>query len=409
MHNKTWWFDEETGHGVKAELDNYIEFTLTGFNADFTKSTGECTNWAGVDGKNWDTWFYNNYNKDKGVYRNPDAPKDGSNFYRIIPIGKSTWERDYTVTPNTVTFTDAEGKKIVVELLENDYSFVPGYSDKNASGNTRVFPRNARYSENHPYIQCDLTFHSKITSGTSDNWKQIYNEIDKVFYRPRDFFVDVDKVDEVPAEAKTSEDKWVPEFPEEEPEVPEVPATLAGTYKYSQAHTFGGVNGNVAAVSIVEKYTTWYPSVNNMTDDVYVFTATGKDANGNETGTLTFQPGDNGTWDYKIKAPNGTIYDAVDLYGYIGHNNPTTYVYDAVNNTVTFTTDGKQTVARYLPKGDNTFEAYGKTLTVSSTFALDFDMGYTEPREVVADADKYGNFARFYAYARAYVLHLQKQ
>ena len=138
MHNKTWWFDETTGHGIKAELDNYIEFTLTEFNADGTQSTGKCVNWAGADGKNWDTWFYNNYNASKGEYRNPDAPLDAANFYRQIPIGESTWVRDYTVTPNTLTFTDAEGRKTVLEILEPGYEFVPGSNDKNASANIRT-------------------------------------------------------------------------------------------------------------------------------------------------------------------------------------------------------------------------------------------------------------------------------
>ena len=389
LHNKTWWFDQD-GHGIKAELNNYLEFTLDGFNADKTQSSGKCINWAGTDGKNWSCWYHH-------TKINNGTPTDGNKFYRQIPIGESTWVRDYTVTPNTVTFTHADGEKTVLEIFNPGDKFTPNYGESNPSSMTREFPRTSGN---------DLDFHAVLKGEPNADF--LGQEIDLVYYCPRDIFIEVDRVDEIPAEAKTSEPKFTPVIPEpEEPEVPEAGATLAGTYKYSQAHTFGGVNGNVAAVSIVEKYTSWYPSVNNMTDDVYTFTATGKDANGNETGTLTFTPGENGTWDYKIKDPNGNIYDATDLYGYIGHNNPTTYVYDAENKTVTFTTDGKETVARFLPAGDNTFEAYGKTLTVSSTFALSFDMGYTEARETVSD--QYGNFARFYAYARAYVLHLQKQ
>ena len=218
LHNKTWWFDEATGHGIKAELDNYLEFTLTEFNADGTQSTGKCVNWAGANGKNWDTWFYNNKKAD-GADRNPDAPKDGSNFYRQIPIGESTWVRDYTVTPNTVTFTDADGRTTVLELLEPGYEFTTDkYGDSNAAANKRVFPR----TEGD-----DLTFHAKLT-GWKEVWPARYNELDKIFDCPRDFFIDVDKVDEVPAESKTSEEKWVPELPE--PEEPEVASTLAGTY-----------------------------------------------------------------------------------------------------------------------------------------------------------------------------------
>ena len=278
MHTKTWWFDETTGHGIKAELDNYIEFTLTEFNADGTQSTGKCVNWAGADGKNWDCWFYNNLNPSTGEYRNPDAPLDASNFYRQIPIGESTWVRDYTVTPNTVTFTDAEGRKTVLEILEPGYEFVPGSNDKNATANTRVFPR----TEGD-----DLTFHASV-KGT-DNWNKQYTEIDKIFYRPREFFIDVDKVDAVPEESKTTEAKWVPEFPD-----PEEPATLAGTYKFRDGKTVGGKDGSITAKGLIEQYGGWDPvkaSINSMKDDKFTFTATGTDANGNETGTVTFDKG----------------------------------------------------------------------------------------------------------------------
>ncbi|MBE6236608.1 MAG: hypothetical protein E7116_00445, partial [Bacteroidales bacterium] len=282
LHNKTWWFDEATGHGIKAELDNYLEFTLTEFNADGTQSTGKCVNWAGANGKNWDTWFYNNKKAD-GADRNPDAPKDGSNFYRQIPIGESTWVRDYTVTPNTVTFTDADGRTTVLELLEPGYEFTTDkYGDSNAAANKRVFPR----TEGD-----DLTFHAKLT-GWKEVWPARYNELDKIFDCPRDFFIDVDKVDEVPAESKTSEEKWVPELPE--PEEPEVASTLAGTYKFRDGKTVGGKDGSITAKGLIEQYGGWDPvkaSINSMKDDKFTFTATGTDANGNETGTVTFDKG----------------------------------------------------------------------------------------------------------------------
>jgi hypothetical protein len=315
MHNKTWWFDEETGHGIYAELDNYLEFTLTEFNADFTQSTGKCINWAGKDGKNWDTWFYNNYNASKGEYRNPDAPKDGSNFYRQIPIGESTWVRDYTVTPNTVTFTDADGKKTVVELYDAPYTFVPGYNDKNASTNTRTFPRTGVKSPISGVNEdCNLSFHAKLTGGV-DNWDKSYTEVDKLFYRPRDLVIDVKKVDEIPAESKTTEAKWVPEFPEAD-----APASLAGTYKFKDGKTVGGKDGSITAKGLIEQYGGWDPvkaSINSMKDDKFTFTATGTDANGNETGTVTFDKGaDGATWNYKLlDNMNGNKeYDGTDMY-----------------------------------------------------------------------------------------------
>ncbi len=404
LHNKTWWFDEATGHGIKAELDNYLEFTLTEFNAEGTQSTGKCVNWAGANGKNWDTWFYNNKKSD-GTERNPDAPKDGSNFYRQIPIGESTWVRDYTVTPNTVTFTDAEGRKTVLELLEPGYEFTTDkYGDSNAANNKRTFPR----TEGD-----DLTFHAKL-SGWKEVWPARYSELDKVFDCPRDFFIDVDKVDEIPAESKTSEPKWVPELPEPEepetPDTPETPATLAGTYKYATDKVVGGADGAISVKGLYENYVQYSPmaGVKKMIDDVYVFTVTGTDSKGNETGTVTFNPGENGTWD-RIVYLETTGYDAADLYGFI--DDQSTYVYDKANATITFTTRGKEFVVDYLTPG--TYQYAGKDVTVDQTkypytFAMHYDMGYTESR-VPGFTNTSGGLARHYVWARDYVLYLVKQ
>lgn len=397
MHNKTWWFDETTGHGIKAELDNYIEFTLTEFNADGTQSTGKCVNWAGADGKNWDTWFYNNYNASKGEYRNPDAPLDAANFYRQIPIGESTWVRDYTVTPNTLTFTDAEGRKTVLEILEPGYEFVPGSNDKNASANTRIFPR----TEGD-----DLTFHAAV-KGT-DNWNKSYTEIDKIFYRPRDFFIDVDKVDAVPEESKTTEAKWVPDFPE-----PEEPASLAGTYKFRDGKTIGGKDGSITAKGLVEQYGGWDPvkaSINSMKNDKYTFTATGTDANGNETGTVTFDDGGDGTWNYKLlDNMNGNKeYDGTDLYGIIASDNSTTYVYDATAGTVTFTTRGKEYVVDFLTSGDYKYSGLNVTVPAAAAFGFHLDLGYTEAR-VEGYSSTSNGFARHYVWARHHIFCFDKE
>ena len=402
LHNKTWWFDETTGHGIKAELDNYIEFTLTEFNAEGTQSTGKCVNWAGADGKNWDTWFYNNKKAD-GTERNPEAPKDGSNFYRQIPIGESTWVRDYTVTPNTVTFTDAEGRKTVLELLEPGYEFTTDkYGDSNAAANKRTFPR----TEGD-----DLTFHAKLT-GWKEVWPARYSELDKIFDCPREFFIDVDKVDEVPAESKTSEDKWVPEIPE--PEEPETPATLAGTYKFRDGKTVGGKDGSITAKGLVEQYGGWDPvkaSINSMKDDKFTFTATGTDANGNETGTVTFDKGDDGlTWDYKLlDNQNGNaVYDGTEMYCIFSIEGTTTYVYDATAGTVTLSTDGREYVVDFLTSG--TYEYSGLDVTVPSAAAFGFhlDLGYTEAR-VAGYSTTSNGFARHYVWARHHVFCFDKE
>ena len=402
LHNKTWWFDEATGHGIKAELDNYIEFTLTEFNAEGTQSTGKCVNWAGADGKNWDTWFYNNKKSD-GTERNPEAPKDGSNFYRQIPIGESTWVRDYTVTPNTVTFTDAEGRKTVLELLEPGYEFTTDkYGDSNAAANKRTFPR----TEGD-----DLTFHAKLT-GWKEVWPARYSELDKVFDCPREFFIDVDKVDEVPAESKTSEDKWVPELPE--PEEPETPATLAGTYKFKDGKTVGGKDGSITAKGLIEQYGGWDPvkaSINSMKDDKFTFTATGTDANGNETGTVTFDKGaDGATWNYKLlDNMNGNKeYDGTDMYCILSIEGTTTYVYDATAGTVTLNADGREYVVDFLAPGTYKYSGIDVTVASSCAFGFHLDLGYTEAR--VANYSSTSNgFARHYVWARDHVFMFDKE
>ena len=403
LHNKTWWFDEVTGHGIKAELDNYLEFTLTEFNADGTQSTGKCVNWAGANGKNWDTWFYNN-KKDDGTGRNPDAPKDGSNFYRQIPIGESTWVRDYTVTPNTVTFTDADGRTTVLELLEPGYEFTTDkYGDSNAAANKRVFPR----TEGD-----DLTFHAKLT-GWKEVWPARYNELDKIFDCPRDFFIDVDKVDEVPAESKTSEEKWVPELPE--PEEPEVISTLAGTYKFRDGKTVGGKDGSITAKGLIEQYGGWDPvkaSINSMKDDKFTFTATGTDANGNETGTVTFDKGaDGATWNYKLldnsKTPNPE-YDGTELYCIFSIEGTTTYVYDATAGTVTLSTDGREYVVDFLVPGTYKYSGLDVTVPTAAAFGFHLDLGYTEAR-VAGYSTTSNGFARHYVWARHHVFCFDKE
>ena len=404
LHNKTWWFDETTGHGIKAELDNYIEFTLTEFNAEGTQSTGKCVNWAGAEGKNWDTWFYNNKKSD-GTERNPDAPKDGSNFYRQIPIGESTWVRDYTVTPNTVTFTDAEGRKTVLELLEPGYEFTTDkYGDSNASANKRTFPR----TEGD-----DLTFHAKLT-GWVEIWPARYSELDKLFDCPRDFFIDVDKVDEVPAESKTSEDKWVPELPE--PEEPETPATLAGTYKFRDGKTVGGKDGAITAKGLIEQYGGWDPvkaSINSMKDDKFTFTATGTDANGNETGTVTFDKGaDGATWNYKLldNMSGNAEYDGTDMYCILSIEGTTTYVYDAAAGTVTLSTDGREYVVDFLAPGTYKYSGLDVTVPSASAFGFHLDLGYTEERVAgYASKSTTNGFARHYVWARHHVFMFDKE
>ena len=392
IYNKPWWFDQDSGHSITAELDNYLEFTLTDLLDGGNKLTGKCVNWAGEDGKNWSCYFHNSQ-------INSGEPTDGNALYRHIPIGESTWVRDLTVTPNTVTFTDAWGNVTVVEVYEPTYEFVPGYGDSNATANTRTFPR----TEGD-----DLTFHAKITAG-KDNWNTIYNEIDKVYDRPRDFFVDVDRVDEVPESAKTYEKPYEPASP--------YPESIAGTYKYNSDVTYGGKDGGITGKGLTVQYATWQPAaehVNKIKNDSYTFTPTGTDAYQNEIGTVTFNDGGDGTWEYQLyDNMNGNKeYNGIDLYGFIAHDNTTTYVYDRAAKTITFTTRGKEYVVDYLIPGSHSYHgltsAEATAVVPAEGFGMHYDMGYTEAR-VEGYSTTSNGFARHYVWARDWVLCLEKQ
>ena len=392
IYNKPWWFDQASGHAITAELDNYLEFTLTDLLEGGNKLTGKCVNWAGVDGKNWSCYFHSSQ-------INGGDPTDGNALYRHIPIGESTWVRDLTVTPNTVTFTDAWGNVTVVEVYEPTYEFVPGYNDSNAAANTRTFPR----TEGD-----DLTFHAKVTAG-KDNWNTIYNEIDKVYDRPRDFFVDVDRVEEIPAEAKTYEKPYEPASP--------YPESLAGTYQYATDMTVGGPDGVITVKALTEQYATWQPAaehINKMKNDKYIFTPTGTDQYQNEVGTVTFDDGGDGTWEYQLydNLNGNKEYNGIDLYGFIAHDSSTTYVWDRAAKTITFTTRGQEFVVDYLIPGS--YKYAGKDVAVDSgkfpyTFAMHYDMGYTEARVEGYNPKANNGFSRHYVWARDWVLYLQQQ
>ena len=392
IYNKPWWFDQGSGHDITAELDNYLEFTLTDLLDGGNKLTGKCVNWAGEDGKNWSCYFHNSK-------INAGEPTDGNALYRHIPIGESTWVRDLTVTPNTVTFTDAWGNVTVVEVYEPVYTFVPGYNDSNAAANTRTFPR----TEGD-----DLTFHAKITAG-KDNWNTIYNEIDKVYDRPRDFFVDVERVDEIPEAAKTYEKPYEPASP--------YPESIAGTYQYATDMTVGGPDGVITVKALTDQYATWQPAaehINKMKNDKYIFTPTGTDQYQNEVGTVTFDDGGDGTWEYQLydNLNGNKEYNGIDLYGFIAHDNTTTYVYDRAAKTITFTTRGQEFVVDYLIPG--TYNYAGKDVTVDSskfpyTFAMHYDMGYTEARVEGYNTKANNGFSRHYVWARDWILYLQQQ
>ena len=147
-----------------------------------------------------------------------------------------------------------------------------------------------------------------------------------------------------------------------------------------------------------------------MKNDLYTFTPTGTDANGNETGTVTFDDGGDGTWDFSVydNTNNNKMYDATELYCFIAQDNTSTYVYDATAGTITFTTRGEELVVDYLLPGSYTYSTKAVTVPTSATFGMHYDMGYTEAR-IPGYTNTSNGCARHYVWARDWVLCLVKQ
>ena len=141
--------------GPQVELDNKLTFTLTGVTPS-GKTTGKFVHSAGADGK------YANF-----VYiLNPVT--DINHFYRKIPKGEGTWERDYT--NNIVTFISESGVRTDCTLLSNT-------SEQLGNNFTKVIQNQA------------FAF---ALSGT-DDWSAIYSDYDKFVKKPRRYWVEVKK------------------------------------------------------------------------------------------------------------------------------------------------------------------------------------------------------------------------
>lgn len=151
--SKPWvWSSDD---GPQAELDNKLTFTLTGITAT-GKTTGKFINSAGADGK------YANF-----VYiLNPVT--DVNPFYRKIPKGEGTWERDYTT--NTVTFISQDGVRSDCVLLANTTEQLGNNLVKVIENQSFAFP----------------------LSGT-DDWDAIFSDYDKFVKKPRRYWIEVKK------------------------------------------------------------------------------------------------------------------------------------------------------------------------------------------------------------------------
>lgn len=331
---KSWCWYMDEGHGPNAEYDDYLEFTLDEI-MDDGNTTGKCIHYGGVDGKHWNCLFKAAVNKEG------DTDIDLHKFYRQIPVGESTWVRDYV--NNTISFIDANGKTTTGQFLDaGDY---PVYEGKVLTVEKNAFGFNL--------------------SGV-DDWTNIYSDYDKFVKRPRIFFVLVTPVDEIPAASKTEGTEGKNSV---EPPAPAPVFDLPGDWKVKEQWVYGGSVDRITKDQTTAKSWCWNGNYVKEKDNILTFTPSQE---GGLSGTVFYGPGaDGGYWDYKYvgkKAGVAVNIDCSQWYGWLPHNE-TTYTYnpddkaDSEGGTVTIKKNKilSYTVPLLLP---GSYEFLGKSALV---------------------------------------------
>lgn len=160
LTDKPWVWKENDGPA--CENDNVLTFVMTGVSDDGNTS-GTCLNEAGGDGKYADFTYIGN---------NPENPGETvglDKFYRQIPVGESTWVRNYS--DNTISFTDKNGR-VTVGKFES-----AGVEDL---GNGQYF---------------EITDNAfAFTLNGTDDWTNIYSDYDKFVKKPRKYWITVKRM-----------------------------------------------------------------------------------------------------------------------------------------------------------------------------------------------------------------------
>lgn len=142
-------------NGPQAELDNKLTFTLSGVTPT-GRTTGKFINDAGADGLYADFTYI------------LEPRTDVNHFYRKLPKGEGTWERDYTTNVLTIIFPD--GRRV-------NCSFLGSITESLGNNLSKVIQNNA------------FAF---SLSGT-DDWGAIYSDYDKFVKKPRRYWIEVKK------------------------------------------------------------------------------------------------------------------------------------------------------------------------------------------------------------------------
>jgi len=284
------------GYGPAAENDDYLEFTLDRITDD-GNTTGKCIHWGGVDGKHWNCIM----NGAKNLEGTSDL--DLHKFYRKIPVGTSTWVRNYV--DNTITFTDADGVSTDCALFDK--------------GTYEIY--NQTYEGNHGSYSITIENQAlgfTIRNGVED-WTNIYTGYDKVAKKPMAYFVKISRVASVPEASKTEGSEGSTEIV---PPAPPEPLEIAGSWKVRTLMVWGGAKNSITKDSAESKSWCWN-NIGNELDNILTFTPSEEGA---QEGKSVYGPGADGLyWDYIYKGSMnkkdaGVDVDCSDWYGWLPHS-----------------------------------------------------------------------------------------
>lgn len=306
--NKPWCWYVDEGFGPAAEYDDYLEFTLDEIMSD-GNTTGKCIHYGGVDGKHWNCLFKAAVNKEG------TTDIDLHKFYRQIPVGTSTWVRNYT--DDTITFTDERGTVTIGRILPSGtYNL---YKDDSRDVNLTVEK---------------MAFAFQL-SGV-DDWTNIYSDYDKFAKRPRLYFILSEPVDNIPAESATQGTEGKNTV---EPPAPAPVFDLPGSWMVKELWVYGGAVDRITKDQAPAKSWCWN-NCNAEMDNILTFTPTEE---GGLSGTLNYTAGADGAyWDYMYVGNKAGVKQNIDCsewYGWLPHTE-VPYTYNPDNEDFKAYTEG---------------------------------------------------------------------
>lgn len=378
--SKDWCWNARDGYGPKAEYDDYLEFTFEEITAE-GNVRGKCVHYGGVDGKHWNGIYAAKMNKEG------KTDIDLRKFYRQIPLGESSWLRNYS--ENTITFTDKNGITTVGSLLEKGEHIIGQTGSNGNDVKDKTFD-----------FQFDA-FQFKL-QGT-DDWTNIYSDYDKFVKKPRTFFVLIEKVASIPDEAKTEGSEGDTSIDEPEPE-PEPTLDIAGEWKVKSLNVYGG-SDSPAFVKPTDK--SWcFSNVGAESDNILKLTPS--ESNPLE-GTADYTPGADGKyWNYIFlakfnKEDNTKDVDCSKFYGWLPHGE-SKYVISVADMTISFKSGAVTYTVPVILAGDH---KYGeKSLNVpSGCIGLDYPCGGVKGNS----SYYYTDYDRFAVCPINYVMVFEKQ